>query len=268
MKFKIVFTYLILAVSSTYSQKLPRIQQHGMKAPANVKIDGIDSEWKDSFCAFNNKTNLFYKIANDDSVLYLALKAEDLWAIRKIAFGGIELMISDRKSMNTVNTVRFTYPFYSPSYSPWLINVDEFPTKTSNIKNYSSQVDSVFLVKNKQLSKRIKLIGIGGGGLSLDTAVSIYNSYPITIKSKFNKQLAYFVELSIPRKSLPNVNKFFYRITLSGASANKAKVNIDQSRGRIFVTGKNVPNIVFPLNDEYLDFAFPTYFSGAYSFIK
>ncbi|MES2827060.1 MAG: hypothetical protein V4687_02855 [Bacteroidota bacterium] len=267
MNFKVLAFFLLSSVFC-FSQKLPKVQQGSMRAPSDIVVDGVDKEWNNTFRAFNAKMNVFYTIANDDANLYLILKIKDRRAIHKALFGGIELMVSDKASFPAVGAVSFTYPSYTSSYSPWDLSFGDFPSNNSDVVKYKFQVDSFHVAVNKQLSNRIKLIGLKDGRLPLDTAVSIYNSHPVTIKSKFDRELAYFVEFAIPRASLPETDKIHYKIILSGASANKAKVDIDDTRRRIFVTGKNVPNTSLPLNDEYLDFSFPTYFSGIYSYIR
>lgn len=268
MKFNVLFICLSVVCSISFSQKLPKIQQGGMRAPSNIKIDGVDKEWKDTFSAYNEKLKMFYTMSNDDSTLYLVIKIKDVRTICKVAFGGIELLTTDKKSASSDNMLRLTYPFYSPSYSPWFMSVYDFPETGISVQKYNSEIDSIVLAKNRQLISKMKLIGVGNGSLQTDTAISIYNSYPVSIRSKFDKRLSYLVEFAIPRKSLPRDGKIYYKITLNGASVNKAKVDIDDSRRVIFVTGKNVPNRVLSLNDESLDFAFPTYFSGEYTFIK
>lgn len=55
------------------AQKLPNIQQAGLKAPENIKIDGKATEWG-KFNAFNGATDVFYSIANNEKHLYLIVQ--------------------------------------------------------------------------------------------------------------------------------------------------------------------------------------------------
>jgi uncharacterized protein YpmB len=101
----IFFTTL---VSTVIAQKLPNIQQANIYAPAHLKIDGIANEWNNQFQAYNKTVDIYYSIANDDSNLYLIVRAKNEDIIEKISKGGITLTIGKKSE----NNVAITFPMY------------------------------------------------------------------------------------------------------------------------------------------------------------
>lgn len=86
-----LYLFLIMIVAAN-AQKLPDIQKSGLRAPANLRIDGKATEWNNKFQAFNKNIDVFYTISNDDDNLYLAIQAIDIKTIYKIFNGGISLL--------------------------------------------------------------------------------------------------------------------------------------------------------------------------------
>ena len=66
----ILLTLLVSTISLVvHAQKLPNKQEISFQAPTNIKIDGKASEWNNQFLAYNNATDIYYTIANDDKNL-------------------------------------------------------------------------------------------------------------------------------------------------------------------------------------------------------
>src|ERR1700744_2117622 len=91
------------------AQKLKQVQDGSMRAPANIKIDGKLTEWDDTFKAYNNTTDIYYTVCNDDKNLYLIVKAGTQWIGNKVLAGGINFAINtaNKKKEEGAYTVVF-----------------------------------------------------------------------------------------------------------------------------------------------------------------
>jgi len=88
------FSLSTLILFNGYAQKLPNKQEASLRAPANIKIDGQATEWNNKYQAYNNATEVFYTIANDDDNLYLIIHARKSRIIEKMMEGGISFTVS------------------------------------------------------------------------------------------------------------------------------------------------------------------------------
>lgn len=68
----------LLAFTNTQAQKLPKVQQASLHAPANIKIDGKATEWEGKFEAYNPGSRVFYTLSNDSENLYLIACMESI----------------------------------------------------------------------------------------------------------------------------------------------------------------------------------------------
>jgi len=69
-------------------------------------IDGKMNEWGDTLL-FDNSTKCIYSIANDESALYISIKATDRIQQMKIIQGGMEIWIDDKAKKNKATGIRF-----------------------------------------------------------------------------------------------------------------------------------------------------------------
>ena len=104
-----------LTFVNAYAQKLPNVQQSGLRAPANVKIDGKPTEWG-NFAADNYATGLRYTMANDDKNFYLAIQATDPNVLSKITQRGVLLVIDPSGQRTDKNTITVQYPVFEVRY--------------------------------------------------------------------------------------------------------------------------------------------------------
>src|SRR5476649_1812091 len=102
----IITVIILLATITVNAQKLPSVQQVSLRAPADMKIDGIATEWDNKFQAYNKATFLFYTIANNDEHLYLTIHATDPTTIIRIITHGITLAV-DNGSKNPAVSITF-----------------------------------------------------------------------------------------------------------------------------------------------------------------
>jgi len=265
MKIKIrVLIPLCLCTATLFAQKLPKIQEASLRIPDNVKIDGKSTEWDNKFQAYNNSTDIFYTIANDDEKLYLIIQATDPIIIRKIIAGGITLTINstgDKKDKG----VAITYPIFEKKNWP-IINWKNKPKVTNKTTDNGKLLDSFMYAGNKQLadkSKEIKVFGIKG----LDTLISVYNEDGIRAASLFDHQIAYTYELAVPLKYLAlsgdDQNKFSYNIRVNGSESIEG-ATVKHIEGGTLVTGGN--GSISAVDAQYmLD---PTDFTGSYILAK
>lgn len=69
-------------------------------------IDGNMNEWGETLL-YDNSTKCIYSIANDDSALYIAIKAADRIQQMKIVQGGMEIWIDDKAKKKKSTGVKF-----------------------------------------------------------------------------------------------------------------------------------------------------------------
>jgi hypothetical protein len=156
--FKIVlFAFLFAAITVT-AQKLPSVQTAGLRAPADIKIDGKPTEWN-KFQAYNNATDIFYTIANDDENLYFIVQATNPEIINRVVGGGVTLGIQKSGKKTDKNNMSITYPL-----------TDHSTTLVFNLRGRKGvaqdtsvrAADSVMRRNNKTLAQKSKWIGITG----------------------------------------------------------------------------------------------------------
>jgi hypothetical protein len=261
---KKILWVMLLFTTQVIAQKLPNIQIASLRAPANIKVDGKATEWVNQFQAYNNKTEIFYTIANDNENLYLAVQATDEAVIKKIVMGGITFTANKRDAKNTA---AFTFPAYDSSN-----NSSYFKFNNSKI-DAQTNADSLMNIYNKELSTRYKLIGIAGVNTITDSLLAIYNKEDIMAAARFDSKLNYTYEIAVPLKYL-KVNasgKFMYNIKLNAATIDGGKVKIISPRPNlnllVYIDAKGVTNQLG--NDpQSFSLAAPTDFWGEYTLAK
>ncbi|NSL86647.1 hypothetical protein [Chitinophaga solisilvae] len=63
-------------------------------APANIKIDGLATEWPKPLQFYNNDTKLFYTIANNKDTLFIIVSVPDKYSQLKIMKSGLTVSVS------------------------------------------------------------------------------------------------------------------------------------------------------------------------------
>lgn len=216
-------TFLTTFVSS--AQKLPDKQQVGMRASANVKIDGVAAELKEKFLAYNAATNLYYTIANDDKNLYLTIRATNGDIINRITGGGITFTIKNKDHKEDAG-VSVTYPIRN---TPAIVVFSFWPRKDQPLDTTRRTADSTMKANNKRLISTFKFLKVKGIK-DLDT-LSIYNQNGIEAAGAFNMKKAYTIELSIPLQLLSNeinsANAFTYQIRVNGGAPNSFNIRLE-----------------------------------------
>ncbi|MGZ3872117.1 MAG: hypothetical protein ACXVJD_04330 [Mucilaginibacter sp.] len=265
------------------AQKLPGLQKTGLSAPRNIRIDGDLSEWG-KLQAYNNSTDIYYTISNDDKKLYLVIRATEHTIVNKILAGGIEFTIHTQNKQYDKNVVRITYPKLDFHHRVW-VDITYRNEVVNTSRDSSRLADSFMNAANKafnQNSKFISIIGIKGA----DSLTSIYNQDGIKAAAKFDKNLAFNYELSIELtkadidiKSLPTIS---YKIRLPGLDFYGAYRAAGQSTtllaGRYPVGDGKLPGVTdefirnnlpsFPHKVHIELIMAPTDFNGTYSIVK
>jgi len=198
-------TYLLSIAAN--AQKLPNKQEVSLHAPVNVKIDGNAAEWG-ALQAYNNNTDIFYTLANDDENLYLIVQAAKSRVIQKIMQVGISLTINAavKRSPKTVESLLVSYPVLDIKTSERIFSATGVKATGNepDINTHVSQTkkDSLALIANTLFTSNAKEMKVKGiDGLS-DTLVSVYNERGIKVASAFDNKGVYSYELAIPLKLL------------------------------------------------------------------
>jgi len=230
MKNQLLLLAASLLFANAYAQKQPAVQQTGLRAPADVKIDGKTTEWGD-LNTYNTATELHYLIANNDKKLFFAMQTTDPDVINRIASGGISVIFK-KKNSSSNDAVSIQYPVLK-NRSNLFFRIRT--PKNSIPDNSRKAADSTMRVNNQtldNLAKWIKVAGVQG----LDT-LSIYNENGIEANIRFDAKKVLTVEMSLPLELV--------------------KTHINQSSGLTYqlrVNGATPPNITFgPLTGSTLD---------------
>jgi hypothetical protein len=214
------------------AQKLPNVQQNNLRAPDNIKIDARLNEWGDTFKAYNNTTNVFYTMANDDKNLYLVIKSADQMNNNKIMAGGINFTVNTAGKKNEKGAYTIVFPLIDMAAfrgQTRQVTVMRAPGGGDNIRfdmgpggGAPTQPDSAAIAarRKKAIStvKEIKLLGFTAD--IPDTVISIFNEYSIKAALDYDAKGSLVYEMAIPLKylhlSTDNSGEFAYNIKLNG----------------------------------------------------
>lgn len=205
---KIILAYLCFIVPSLIlGQKLPKLQNTSLRAPDNIRIDGLATEWGYKFQAYNSASRIGYTLSNTDDIIYLTINTTDSHAISKIINSGITFIIN--KSIN------ITFPVLDKSAKGILL--------TEVINRKSSNTDSLIKVANEHMSTFSKIIDVKGLQSITESELSVYNTDNIKVATAFNNNrgFSYTYELYLPIKYLNlQTPKFSYDIKLNAPPMN------------------------------------------------
>lgn len=259
----ITLTLLLFISLIAVGQKLPKVQENSLRAPANIKIDGKTTEWNDQFQAYNSGPELFYTISNDDDNLYLTIKATNKLVVRKIIAGSITLSIYP--AQDNSKKMAITYPVFYKNDWP-SIDLKDMPLVTNT--SIKDSVDVwIFIDKiNKEFADKSKEIGLEGIA-GFDNSISIYNEKRVKASAKFDDWAAFTYELAFPLKylglSLTGVNSFGYNIRVNGSDRPEGATLVIHPGGGYEL---NAPKPIAMADVRYMQA--PTDLSGTYILAK
>lgn len=259
---------LFCVVFSVSAQKLPRVQANSLAAPDNIRIDGKVTEWGDKYQAYNNRTDIYYTVANDDEKIYVVIKAVDRSIAGKIIAGGITFAVNPSGKKKSNDQVSVTFPVYDQDHKPDI----DILTNPGIIKSGSKEEISAAIGQaNKQLINNSKEIKLEGTKIITDTLISVYNNTGIRVAARFNKQGDYIYELAIPVKylglSTDNLTQFSYNIKLNEpANAPSVATALTVAPVQTISAISAVP--VAPVAATDIDIFRTTDFWGAYTLAK
>jgi len=234
MKKTILLILAVAAFLNVNAQKLPNTQQISLRAPANVKIDGKLTEWRNKFEAYNAPTDLFYTLANDDLNLYLIIRADKPRTIEKIVAVGVTFTVnkSGNKDKKAGEKASITFPLLDIATGYSIIkaagiktdNIPNDQLRASRIIPTPREADSLKSVANKFLknaSKSIKITGFTG----MPDTLSIYNEHNIMTGLDYDQNGRFTYELQVPLKllgiSAKQATSFTYSIKLRSRLEDK-----------------------------------------------
>ena len=276
-RLKILLAILMLiSVITTRAQKIPNVQQVSVRAPAPVKIDGKANEWNNKFQAYNNATEVFYTVSNDDNNLYLTVQATDEYIINKLYSSGITFTVDPSGKKNDKQEMIITYPVWDKD-NKFHANITAKPTIKPDSPQTVLKADSFMNAVNKQMNDRSKLIRVNGIK-GIDTLISVYNEDGIKAAAAFDNKMIYTLEIAIALKYLNldtnNPAKFAYNlkidplkgsfdnITRTQEMRNGHLVTVTHSSGRRLTAGN-------PVDDDLLkNMRSATDFWGEYTLAK
>lgn len=196
---KLLFVLVLPLTGIAYAQKLPGKQEASLRAPADMKTDGKLTEWGGKLQAYNNATEIYYTISNDDNKLYLTIQCKYRDIVDKIMRGGIAFSINHIVKKNDPEAVTVTYPVLRGADMSAATNM---LARATNAKEDPSGGPVPVGELNTILEAKSKLINISGIKDIKDAAISVYNEEGIKAVSLFDAGLTYTYELAIPLKYL------------------------------------------------------------------
>jgi hypothetical protein len=230
--FKLALPALLLGTCFTANaQKLPNVQLASMRAPSSIKMDGKAAEWDYQFQAYNNATNVFYTLSNDDNNLYLTVRATDQSVINKILRGGITFTINAAGKKTDKGGAGITYPIFGTDRPRVALKAPEIiPGDAISIK----RADSFMYANNALLDAKSKNI-ITKGIPGVDSVISVYNEDGIKAVEAFDNKMVYTCEFAVSLKhfglSVDNATKFAYNFKLNGVNIDDIMKNVTITQG-------------------------------------
>lgn len=183
-----------------------------------VVADGLLTDWPDSLSLFNEATNLYYSLANDDKNVYLALRSASKQDLTKILAGGISFSANIYGKKKDPPTVIFPI-------------LDRTPGKNRNVKEQPEEDEM-----QKQVLSRIKDIKVTGFKEIIDGGISLQNTYGIRAAASFDKNNNLVQEIIIPltllNLSTMNAGEVVYSIKVNGLRSQTAAMDQRQTAQR------------------------------------
>lgn len=213
----LVITVTLFNLSGAFSQK--KAELINTKWAQNPVIaDGSLSDWPDSLTLFNEATNLYYSLANDDKNVYLALRSASKQDLTKILAGGISFSANIEGKKKDPATVIFPV-------------LDRTPGKSRNTKD-QPDVEEM----QKQILSRIRDIKVAGFKEIIDGGISLQNTYGIRAAASFDKNNNLIQEIIIPLSllnlSTANASEVTYSIKVNGLQGPAVGMNQRQTAQR------------------------------------
>ena len=196
------------------------MQEAGIWAPANVKIDAQVGDWNNTFQAYNKTTDVFYTIANTESNLYLVIKSGNATINNKIIGGGINFTINTEGKKKDKDAFVVTFPVVD------MANLRNMVMQFAGGMGRQQQAPDSAAIANMRkkaisIDKEIKLVGFKD---IPDSVISIYNEYGIKAAIDFDNKGSLVVEMLIPLKYLHIADgkdaSFAYNLKLNGINLN------------------------------------------------
>lgn len=205
----LVFAYAIFFNGGLFAQKLPKVQNVSVWAPATIKIDGKLTEWPDGqLSAYNPLNRIFYVISNDGDNLYLAVHGAGTGSGFKMLKEGLVFTISpslDKKYRET-DSSNVSVGFPTTQWAPTVSSVMYAVTQAnmlylSNPVKNKAQIDSMSAMTNARVGQLAKEIGIKGIKEIHDSTLSVYNDTGIKARLQFANGEP-VLEMAVPLKYL------------------------------------------------------------------
>ncbi|MDB5032021.1 hypothetical protein [Mucilaginibacter sp.] len=254
---------LFMNVITAFGQKPPNVQTTSMQAPKRINIDGRSAEWGNKFEAYNNSTDVFYSISNDDKYLYVILQATNIDIINKIIKGGITVSVNPKEKEFLAGCKSITFPVIKLGNASTLIKLlDDKHDIKNNTLNYSSRVDSLTKLYNSQLEISSSEIKIANNDMAPDSLISVYNDKHLLVAGALDNKEALTYEFKIPLRflgmSYVKSAKVYYNIKLSGRPNLPPRPANDRvaSAKTVGITNYSAINLQVPTNfwGEYVLF--------------
>lgn len=237
----------VTASMGLFAARAQSVQETGVWAPANVKVDGRLTEYGNSLEANNKTDNVSYTMSNDDKNLYFAIKANDQSTATKIMAGGIDFILNTEGKKKDKDAFIITFPLINRSAMRGAMGGGQRgqrgqggfgggqpgggPPDTAALNNMRRT--AVAAVKEMKL-KGFKDIP--------DSVVSIYNEYSLKGAVAYDANGSFVCELAVPFSqlgiSLDKTKEIAYSLKINGIQMNRDRNREDGGNGGGFGAGQ------------------------------
>jgi len=206
----------------------PQLQLAGLRAPANIQIDGQLIEWPNKkLAAYNSHSRIGYTICNDDDNLYLAVITDGKLADGKINYGGLFFNLSykqegkaDTDRVSVVFPIADLKKVFDISKNTTRYNYQRY-RNDSTAKMKRSQLDSIVSVINVKSSETFNKLKVTGVNRIPDSIINANsNDQGVKFAVQYDRTDKFIYEIAIPLKilGLPADGKtaFNYSLMLNG----------------------------------------------------
>lgn len=187
----IVLGLSILIAGKAFSQKdiIPSVWMD-----KQINVDGLIADWKQEPSLYDQKTKIFFEIANDSTNIYLLLKIKDQQTQIRVMNSGINLEIIKKEKPKRKAYIK--YPIKEDIGESIQMNQGFPEYRGNNGRNQNDPKD--FMIKRRESFKlRSELMEIKGFQTE-DGTYPVRNSKSIKVAIDWNVENTMFCEVRIP----------------------------------------------------------------------
>lgn len=239
----LIKTCLCLTASiGLFTAKAQSVQETGVWAPANVKIDGKLSEYGNALEANNKTDNVSYTVSNDSKNLYFAIKANDQSTGTKIMAGGIDFIINTDGKKKDKDAFIITFPLINRANMRGAMGRGQRGQGGFGGGQPGGPPDTAAINAMRRAAvENVKEMKLKGFKDIPDSVVSIYNEYSLKAAIAYDANGNLVCEVAVPFSqlgiSVEKTKEIAYNLKINGIQINRDRNRDDGNRDGSFGGG-------------------------------